>query len=77
MRLQIDYCQKKGIRMAQTTSNVCARCEARFAKWSDYHSHVTTVKCVKVFRPINLSGRTREQIVRDWEAKQKQGVFIQ
>lgn len=72
----------------QTVDNVCARCEVRFHKWTDYHTHVTTVKCAKKFKPVNLSGRPsgvhrtglefakEGTIVGDWERK-NQGGFIQ
>ncbi len=56
--------------------NLCAKCETKFKNWTDYHTHVTTVKCAKLFKPVNLSGRSKMQIVADWELKNK-GAIIQ
>ena len=56
--------------------NFCAKCETRFIQWSEYHVHVTMKKCVRVIKPINVSGRSKAQIVIDWESKQKGGVII-
>lgn len=54
--------------------NRCAKCETTFSKWSDYYAHTTGVNCVKVIKPINTSGRTKEQIVRDFEKQHEQHI---
>lgn len=69
--------------------NTCAKCEKTFQKWSDYHTHVTTVKCMtpRQSQPVSsrrnlngvkepLSDERRNEIVQRWEAKQKPGVII-
>ncbi len=63
--------------MKQRKENVCARCEKHFPQWSEYHKHAMTVKCIKIIRPINTSGRTKIQIISGWEAQQKEGTIIQ
>lgn len=60
----------------QNISNLCVRCETKFARWNEYHAHVTGIPCSKVIRPLNTSGRTKEQIVTAWETAQKVGVLI-
>ena len=56
--------------------NLCVRCETRFVQWSAYHAHVTAGKCGKIIKPVNTSGRSRAQIVQEWELKNK-GAIIQ
>ncbi len=55
--------------------NVCAKCEKKFETWSLYHDHVLRVKCVKVIRPLNTSGRSVTQIINDWELKHKENIY--
>ena len=61
--------------MTQNISNLCVKCETRFEKRVEYHRHVTEAKCARHFKPFNLSGRSRAQIVNDWEIK-NQGALI-
>ena len=49
--------------------NRCAKCETTFDKWSDYYAHTIGVNCTKNLKPVNTSGRTKEQIVKDFEAR--------
>ena len=56
--------------------NLCVRCEMRFAKWSEYHSHVTGTPCRIQVKPVNTSGRSRAQIIQNWEMH-NQGALIQ
>lgn len=61
----------------QTRDNLCVKCEKVFPTWSQYHAHVTNAVCSRVkLVPVNTSGRSKAQIVRDWEARQKPGVII-
>ncbi len=55
--------------------NVCAKCEAKFSSWGEYYKHVTLVKCAKQIKPINTSGRTKNQIVQAWELKNKENII--
>lgn len=55
--------------------NVCAKCETRFPTWSVYHSHAVGGGCVKKIKPINTSGRSKAQIVIDWELKHKGAII--
>lgn len=50
-------------------SQTCIRCRVKFNNWAEYHTHNVTNTCYKKIVPENTSGRTREQIVRDWEYK--------
>ncbi len=43
--------------------NLCAKCDSRFKSWVEYHKHVMTVKCAKTIKPLNVSGRSKTQIV--------------
>lgn len=69
--------------------NTCVKCERTFEKWSDYHTHVTTVNCLvaKQPQPVSakrnllgvkqpLSDERKAEVVAKWEAKQKQGAII-
>lgn len=61
--------------MTQTISNYCVRCETRFTRWIEYHAHVTGIPCAKIIRPVKTSGRTKEQIIADWELKYKGAIL--
>ena len=63
--------------------NKCAKCERAFVKWSDYHTHVTTVSCIKPV-PMFCSGKRnitgvkqpltderKTQVVAMWESNEK------
>jgi hypothetical protein len=69
--------------------NTCAKCERTFAKWSEYHNHVTTVNCATpkqlplvsskrntmgVKQP--LSDARKAEVIAAWEALQKEGAII-
>ena len=58
------------------TENHCAKCETHFVNWEIYHIHVTTVNCAKKIKPFNVSGRSKTQIVSDWESRQMKGTII-
>jgi hypothetical protein len=60
----------------QNVANLCVRCETKFDKWVEYHRHVTELKCARHIKPYNLTGRSKAQIVIDWESKQKEGALI-
>lgn len=61
----------------QNQDNKCAKCHKVFEFWSQYHAHIGTRVCERVvLKPVNTSGRTKTQIVADWEAKQQPGVII-
>ena len=61
--------------MTQNIANHCVRCDSKFDRWADYHAHVTGIPCAKVIRPINTSGRSKTEIVKEWEIK-NQGALI-
>ena len=47
--------------------NTCSRCGQDFHVWSEYHMHITPMRCARVIRPINTSGRSKAQIIEDAE----------
>ena len=55
--------------------NTCARCESKFKNWTEYHIHATTINCIKRIRPINITGRSKAQIVADFELKHKGAIL--
>jgi len=57
--------------MTQNVANLCVRCETRFHDWAVYHRHVVANDCKLKIVPLNTSGRSKAQIVADWESKQK------
>ncbi len=59
----------------QSIDNMCARCETKFARWSEYHAHVTLNVCRRQIKPFNISGKSKAQIVADWESKH-QGAIL-
>jgi hypothetical protein len=56
--------------------NICARCETRFDMWSAYYIHHTKKSCIKVIRPVNTSGRSKEEIVKDVETTWLKEVLL-
>lgn len=60
----------------QTIANYCVRCEMKFTRWAEYHAHVVGVPCARIIRPVNTTGRTKDQITAAWEAMQKTGALI-
>ncbi len=52
--------------------NVCARCEKHFPTWGQYHAHAVAQLCARKLTPINLSGRSKAQIVANWELTHKE-----
>jgi len=60
----------------QQTENLCVRCETKFDRWSTYHQHVLSNDCKLAIKPLNTSGRSKEEIVKSWESQQKQGAII-
>lgn len=62
--------------MQQRVENFCAKCETKFPQWSLYHAHVVLAKCQRQIKPFNTSGRSKTQIVSDWESQQKEGAII-
>ncbi len=59
----------------QQIDNLCARCEVRFDQWSMYHRHVIANTCRKQIKPFNTSGRTKHQIVTEWELQNKGAIL--
>ena len=55
------------IKTKSITYNVCAKCEMSFKVWSEYYHHINTMKCVKIIKPINTTGRKKEEIVMNAE----------
>lgn len=47
--------------------NICVRCGATFKVWYEYSLHTHENKCAKKIIPINVSGKTKQQIVAEWE----------
>jgi len=61
----------------QQIDNLCVRCDVRFERWSEYHVHTLAKTCQAKIKPMNTSGRSKTQIVHDWESNQKEGAIIQ
>jgi len=59
----------------KTIDNLCVRCETRFNQWSEYHKHMTGIKCKVKIVALNISGRSKAQIVADWESKNERGII--
>ena len=47
--------------------STCTRCRTVFDSWREYHTHMITNTCFKKIVPHNTSGRTKQQIVEEWE----------
>ncbi len=55
--------------------NFCVKCETRFDKWTDYHSHVVSNKCYKAMKPVRTTNRSHAQIVLDWETQNERNLI--
>ena len=62
--------------MTQNVANLCVRCEHRFNQWAVYHAHVTANKCAKKIVPTRTTQLSFNDIVENWESKQKLGAII-
>jgi len=56
--------------------NTCSRCEQHFPNWGSYHTHATMALCARKLKPLNTSGRSKAQIVANFEQTKLKGALI-